>query len=109
VTAPGVIAGARSAAWRKRSSPLRARSLVFRGRIVGTPPAMSVITRRNAVIGWIVTRIARKRVVRRLNAAAGNRRGRRWLALGTALVAGVAVSVGALVARRAAGTTAQAG
>jgi hypothetical protein len=68
---------------------------------------MHVFTRRNAVIGWIATRIARKRVERRLNAVAGNSQGRRWLALGAAL-AGVAVTAGALVARRATGAGTQA-
>jgi hypothetical protein len=69
---------------------------------------MHVFTRRNAVIGWIATRIVRKRVERRLNAVAGNSQGRRRLALGGALAAGVAVTAGALVARRATGTGTQA-
>ena len=68
---------------------------------------MQVFTRRNALIGWIATRIARKRVERRLNAVAGNVKGRRR-ALGAALAAGVAVTAGALVARRATGTGTQA-
>ena len=69
---------------------------------------MHVFTRRNAVIGWIVTRIARKRVGRRLNAVAGNSQGRRRLALRAALAVGVAVTAGALVARRSTGTGTQA-
>ena len=69
---------------------------------------MHVFTRRNAVVGWIATRIVRKRVERRLNAVAGNSQGRRRLALGAALAAGVAVTAGALVARRATGTGTQA-
>jgi hypothetical protein len=64
---------------------------------------MHVFTRRNAVIGWAVTRIARKRFERRLNALAGNRTRRPRLALWTALVTGAAAVAGALVARRAAG------
>ena len=66
---------------------------------------MHVITRRNAVIGWIVTRIARKRLERRLNAVAGNARRGRRLALGAIFAAGAAAA-GALVARRAAGSPA---
>ncbi len=69
---------------------------------------MHVFTKRNAIIGWIATRIARKRVERRLNVVAGNPHGRRRLALGAALAAGVAVTAGALVARRATGTGTQA-
>ena len=69
---------------------------------------MHVFTRRNAVIGWIATRIVRKRVERRLNEVAGNSHRRRRLALGAALAAGVAVTAGALVARRATGTGTQA-
>lgn len=69
---------------------------------------MNVFTRRNAVVGWVVSRIARKRVERRLNAVAGNSHGRWRLALGAALAAGAAVTAGALVARRATGTRTQA-
>lgn len=69
---------------------------------------MNVFTRRNAVVGWVVSRIARKRVERRLNAVAGNAQGRWRLALGAALAAGAAVTAGALVARRATGTRTQA-
>jgi hypothetical protein len=64
---------------------------------------MRVFTRRNAVVGWAVTRIARKRFERRLNALAGNRTRRPWLALSTALLTGAAAVAGARVARRAAG------
>jgi hypothetical protein len=64
---------------------------------------MRVYTRRNAVIGWAVTRVARKRLERRLNVLAGNRRRRPSLAVWTALFTGVAAVAGALVARRATG------
>lgn len=64
---------------------------------------MSVFSKRNAVIGWAVTRIARKRLERRLNELAGNRTRRPWRALWTALLTGAAAVAGALVARRAAG------
>jgi hypothetical protein len=63
---------------------------------------MRVFTRRNAVIGWAVTRIARKRLERRLNELAGNRRRRPWLSLGTALVTGAAAVAGAVLVRRVA-------
>ena len=69
---------------------------------------MHIFTKRNAIIGWIATRIARKRVERRLNAVAGNPQRRRRLALGAALATGVAVTAGALVARRATGPGTQA-
>ena len=64
---------------------------------------MRVFTRRNAVIGWAVTRIARKRFERRLNALAGNHTRRPWLALWTAVLTGAVAVAGALAARRAAG------
>jgi hypothetical protein len=66
---------------------------------------MHVFTRRNAVIGWLATRIVRKRLERRLNAAAGNLTSRRRLALGTAVAA---VGAGLLVTRHVAGTDARA-
>ena len=72
---------------------------------------MSVFTKRNALIGWVVTRIARKRLERRLNALArGGDTRRRKLALGAGagLLAGAAFTVGALVARRSAEGDAQA-
>lgn len=69
---------------------------------------MHVFTRRNAIIGWIATRIVRKRVERRLNKVAGNSHRRRMVALGAALAGGVAVTAGALVARRVTGPGTQA-
>ena len=62
---------------------------------------MRVFTKRNALIGWIVARIVRKRLERRLNAVAGNRRSRWWPALVTTFATGAAVTAGALVVRRA--------
>ncbi|HEX2302530.1 MAG TPA: hypothetical protein VHH57_02810 [Gaiella sp.] len=62
---------------------------------------MQIYTRRNAVIGWIVTRRTRRRLERRLNAIAGHRRhDRRRLAVGAGLAAGLAVAAGALVVVR---------
>jgi hypothetical protein len=64
---------------------------------------MQIFTKRNAVIGWVVARIARKRLERRLNALAGHGGGRRRrFAVRAGLAAGLAV-VGAFVARRAMG------
>ena len=63
---------------------------------------MHVFTKRNALVGWIVTRIARKRLERRLNAIArgSDSHGRRNLMVGAGIVGGVTVALGALVARR---------
>jgi hypothetical protein len=47
----------------------------------GYPSRVRVFTRRNAMIGWVVARIARRRLERRLNVLAGNRRRRSWLPL----------------------------
>ena len=75
----------------------------------GNPGGMHVFTKRNALVGWIVTRIARKRLERRLNALArgsGSRhRGR--LALGAGILGSAAFALGALVARRSADPRAQ--
>ncbi|MCZ7589664.1 MAG: hypothetical protein M5U27_12595 [Gaiella sp.] len=60
---------------------------------------MAVFTKRNALVGWIVTRIARKRLERRLNELAGNRRRRPRLVIATGLVA-AASAAGATIARR---------
>jgi len=65
---------------------------------------MRVFTKRNAVIGWLVTRVARRRLERRLNVLAGNQRGRLWPKVVTTLATGAAVTAGALVARRVART-----
>lgn len=63
---------------------------------------MAIFTRRNALVGWAVTRYARRRLERRLNELAGNRKRRSLPAVWMALVGGVAVLTGALVARRVA-------
>jgi hypothetical protein len=70
---------------------------------------MHVFTKRNALVGWIVTRIARKRLERRLNAIARGSAsgGRRRLVVGAGIVGGAALALGALVARRSTGTDAQ--
>jgi hypothetical protein len=70
---------------------------------------MHVFTKRNALVGWIVTRNARKRLERRLNAIArGSRpRHRRKLVLGAGIVGGAAFALGALgalFARRSTGS-----
>ena len=65
---------------------------------------MQIFTKRNAVIGWVVARMARKRLERRLNALAGHGGGRRRrFAVRAGLAAGLAVVAGAFVARRAMG------
>ncbi len=68
---------------------------------------MHVFTKRNAIVGWMYTRIARKRLERRLNAMARGSRSRRKLVLGAGIVGSAAIALGALVARRAADTDAQ--
>ncbi|HET7513919.1 MAG TPA: hypothetical protein VFJ60_03875, partial [Gaiella sp.] len=75
----------------------------------GYPGAMHVFTKRNALVGWIVARIARKRLERRLNAIArgSGSGGRRKLVVGAGIVGGVAVALGALVARRSTDADAQ--
>ena len=74
----------------------------FRPAERGYPGGMHVFTRRNALVGWIVTRRARKRLERRLNAIArgSGSRHRRKLVLGAGIVGSAAVALGALVARR---------
>jgi hypothetical protein len=65
---------------------------------------MHIFTKRNALLGWVATRIARKRLERRLNALAGHGGGRRRrFAVRAGLAAGLAVVAGAFVARRSAG------
>ena len=68
---------------------------------------MHVFTKRNALVGWIVTRIARKRLERRLEAIARGPRIRRKLLLGAGIVGSAVVALGALIARRAADADAQ--
>ena len=65
---------------------------------------MHIFTKRNALVGWVATRIARKRLERRLNALAGHGGGRRRrLVFRAGLAAGLAVVAGAFVVRRSAG------
>jgi len=63
---------------------------------------MHVFTKRNALVGWIVTRVARRRLERRLNAIARGSRSRHRgrLALGAGILGGAAFALGALAARR---------
>ncbi len=61
---------------------------------------MRVFTKRNALIGAIVARVARKRIERKLNRLTGNTPGHRRLLMGAGVVTSVAVAVGALLARR---------
>jgi len=69
---------------------------------------MKVFTKRNAVIGALVTWVARKRIERRMNRLAGQAPGRRRrLLMGAGVVTSVAFAVGALVARRSSPDDAQ--
>jgi hypothetical protein len=72
---------------------------------------MHVFTKRNALVGWIVTRLrkptARKRLERRLKAIARGPRTRRKLVLGAGIVGSAVVALGAFIARRSADGDAQ--
>jgi hypothetical protein len=61
---------------------------------------MKVFTKRNAVVGALVTWIARKRMERKLNRLAGPARRRRRLLIGAGAVSGMALALGAFLARR---------
>ena len=61
---------------------------------------MKVFTKRNALIGALVTWIARKRLERKLNRLAGHAHRRRRLLVGAGAVTSVAVALGAVLARR---------
>jgi len=65
---------------------------------------MHVFTRRNAVVGWIATRIARRRLERLLSELAGNPPKRRWPVVGAAAAGGAAVVAGRIVTRHAVGS-----
>ena len=69
-------------------------------RAVGTPGAMKVFTKRNAVIGALVTWVARRRIERKLNKLTGQAPRRRRLLIGAGALSGLAVAVGAFAARR---------
>jgi hypothetical protein len=60
---------------------------------------MKVFTRRNALVGWLVVRTARRKARRRLDAVVGRRPERRRLALGAGAV--TVAGVGAVLGRRA--------
>ena len=61
---------------------------------------MNVFTKRNALIGWIVMRVARRRVERKLSSLVDRSTQRRTLVAGLGLAAvGVGTTV-ALLARR---------
>jgi len=68
---------------------------------------MNVFTKRNALIGWIVMRVARRRLHRKLDALLGKSARRRTLAagLGLAAVGATTVTVLARRERPAASTT----
>ena len=73
---------------------------------------MHVFTKRNALVGWIVTRMPRKptarnRLERRLKAIARGPRTRRKLVLGAGIAGSAAVALGAFIARRSADGDAQ--
>ncbi len=69
---------------------------------------MNVFTKRNALVGWLVMRIARRRVERKLSSLVGRTPRRRVLVAGVGLVAaGVGTTVAVLARRdRPAGSTA---
>jgi len=60
---------------------------------------MNLFTKRNALIGWIVMRIARRKLDKKLNALVGKPARRRTLAAGLGLAAVAATTV-AVLARR---------
>ncbi len=61
---------------------------------------MKVFTKRNALVGALVTWVTRKRIERKLNKLAGQSPGRRRLLMGAGVVTSLAFAVGALAARR---------
>jgi hypothetical protein len=69
---------------------------------------MKVFTKRNAVVGALVTWFARKRIERKLNKLAGHAPRRRRLLIGAGAVSGLALALGALAARRGSPAEAQA-
>jgi hypothetical protein len=60
---------------------------------------MSIFTRRNALLGWLVFLVARRRLRRKAGALAGRRPERRGLLLGAGAL--TAAALGAAVRRRA--------
>lgn len=61
---------------------------------------MRVFTKRNALVGALVTWVARKRLERKLNRLVGRTHRRRRLLVGAGIVTSVGVAVGAAFARR---------
>jgi hypothetical protein len=62
---------------------------------------MRIFTRRNALLGWIVYRVARRRLEHRVEGAVGKGHGRRWgLLAGLGVAAGAAAGAIAIVVRR---------
>lgn len=68
---------------------------------------MHIFTKRNALLGWIVYRMARRRVERRVESVTGHKR-RRGLLAGLGLAAGAGAAA-ALWARRGHAEPAQVG
>jgi hypothetical protein len=68
---------------------------------------MKVFTKRNAVVGALVTWVARKRIERKLNKLAGQAPRRRRLLIGAGAVSGLALALGALAVRRSSPADAQ--
>ena len=60
---------------------------------------MRIFTKRNALLGWLVYRLARRNLEHRLERAAGRHPRRRGLLAGIGLAAGTAVAVGLWVRR----------
>jgi hypothetical protein len=61
---------------------------------------MKVFTKRNALVGALVTWVARKRIERKLNKLAGHTPRRRRFLVGAGIVTSAALAAGALFARR---------
>ena len=61
---------------------------------------MKVFTKRNAIVGALVTWVGRKRIESKLNKLAGQAPRRRRLLIGAGAVSGLALALGALAARR---------
>ena len=69
---------------------------------------MHIFTKRNALLGWIVYRIARRRLENRVESVTGGHVRRRGLLAGLGLAAGAMAAL-AFWARRGHGTPARAG
>jgi hypothetical protein len=61
---------------------------------------MKIYTRRNALVGWLVVRVARRKVRHRVDGLIGRGPDRRGLAVGASAVTGAALGA-ALLTRRA--------